>query len=87
MVVALIAFVAAAGQWYLADRQYGPALAAKTGRGVVLLGHATWAAVLACLVEAMEGEQEGKQEGRVRLAGVDDDAETVSVDEKSPTSA
>ncbi|EKD05650.1 hypothetical protein A1Q2_00042 [Trichosporon asahii var. asahii CBS 8904] len=61
MVLALLTIPSASIQWYLRYMQCGSPLDARTGKGVVPLGHATWAAVLACLVEAKEST-EGEEE-------------------------
>lgn len=61
MVLALLTIPSASIQWYRRYMQCGSPLDARTGKGVVPLGHATWAAVLACLVEAKEST-EGEEE-------------------------
>lgn len=45
-IVAVIAFSAAAAQWYVAHRAFGGTLAKRTSYGVIIIGHGAWAAVI-----------------------------------------
>lgn len=52
MIISMIAFGAAAIQWIISHDSYSPTLAARTGKGVIILGHAAWGAILAFLAGA-----------------------------------
>lgn len=76
MTLSILIFFCAAVQWRFGFQQYGPALADRTRRGVVYLGHATWTAVLAVLLEAL-------REGAVAAA----DAEAAQAEADAALSA